>query len=68
MLGEFVRMFDGPFAQSEALRSVIDFGLDEKYFENYLKVLKNINSTDLQNLAGKYFQLETMYEVVSGKM
>lgn len=68
MLGEFVRMFDGPFAQSDALRSVIDFDMDEKYFENYLTVLKNITPSDLQNLADKYFQPDTMYEVVAGKM
>ncbi|MBI5541406.1 MAG: insulinase family protein [Bacteroidia bacterium] len=68
MLGEFVRMFDGPFAQSDALRSVIDFGLDQKYFENYLMVLKNISPDDLKKLAEKYFQPESMFEVVAGKM
>lgn len=68
MLGEFVRMFDGPFAQSDALRSVIDFDLDQKYFENYLKVLKNISPDDLKNLAEKYFQPKSMFEVVAGKM
>ena len=68
MLGEFVRLFDGPFAQAEALRSVIDFNLDEKYYENYLYILRNITTSEIQQLATKYLQPETMFEVVAGKM
>ncbi len=68
MLGDFLRSFDGAFAQAEAFRSVNDFNLDEKYFEKYLHVVKTISPIEIQNLAGKYFQPDSMYEIVAGKM
>lgn len=67
MLGEFVRLFDGPFAQAEALRSVVDFELDETYYEKYLNVLRNITPGEIQSLAEKYLQPDSMFEVVAGK-
>ena len=67
MMGEFVRLFDGPFAQAEAIRSVIDFNLDESYYDRYLKVLREITPEELQQLAKKYLDPDTMYEVIAGK-
>ena len=32
MLGEMVRMFDGPFASAESFKSVWEFGLDNNYY------------------------------------
>jgi zinc protease len=68
MLGDFVRLFDGPFAQAEAIRSVLDFELDETYYEKYLHVLREITPLELQKLAVKYFQPDSMYEIIAGKM
>ena len=68
MLGEFVRLFDGPFAQAEAIRSVVDYNLDETYFEQYVNVLRGITPADLQHLAQRYLQPDSMYEIVAGKM
>jgi zinc protease len=67
MLGDFVRLFDGPFAQAEAIRSVIDFDMDESYYEKYLQTLREITPSELQELAVKYFQPDSMYEIVAGK-
>lgn len=68
ILGDFLRSFDGPFAQAEAFRSVNDFNLDEKYYEKYLHVVKSITPIEIQKLAIKYFQPDSMYEIVAGKM
>ena len=68
MLGEFVRLFDGPFAQAEAIRSVIDFDMDETYYEKYLKVLRKITPVEIKALAQKYLQPDSMFEIVAGKM
>lgn len=67
MMGEFVRLFDGPFAQAEAIRSVIDFGLDETYYDRYLKVLREITPDELKRLAKEYLDPESMYEIIAGK-
>ncbi len=68
MMGEFVRLFDGPFAQAEAIRSVIDFDLDETYYDRYLKVLRKISPADIQALAKKYLQPDSMFEIIAGKL
>jgi len=67
MLGDFLRSFDGPFAQAEAFRSVNDFNLDEKYFEKFLEIVKTITPNKIQQLAVKYLQPHSMYEIVAGK-
>lgn len=68
MLGDFLRSFDGPFAQAEAFRSVNDFSLDENYFIKFINVVKTISPEELQQLAIKYFQHNSLYEIVAGKM
>jgi predicted Zn-dependent peptidase len=67
MMGEFVRLFDGPFSQAEAIRSVIDFDLDEDYYYRYLRVLRDITPLEIQELAKKYLDKDSLYEVVAGK-
>ena len=67
MLGDFLRSFDGPFAQAEAFRSVNDFNLDEDYFIKYLNIVRTISPEELQQLAIKYLQPNSLYEIVAGK-
>ena len=67
ILGELLKIFDGPFALSEALRSIIDFGLDYDYFDHYINTVKNIQPAKLNELANQYFDENKMIEVIAGK-
>jgi predicted Zn-dependent peptidase len=66
LLGEFIRDFDGPFAQAQSFRSVADFGLDHHFHEQYYQTLMSITPEKLLNLARQYFIESEFYIVVAG--
>lgn len=66
LLGVFLGDVDGPFNVAEVLRGLIVYGLDEQFFYRLIETTKNISSPDLQELAIKYFDPESMMEVVAG--
>lgn len=67
MLGDVVRMFDGPFAQAESLISLLEYDLGYDYFYSMIESIKSIDSKTLQSLAYKYFDPESLCQVVVGK-
>lgn len=67
MLGGFMRGIDGPIALSDKFREVMDYGLDQTYYDDYIDVVRNISPAELQQLASVYFQPELLRELVVGK-
>jgi predicted Zn-dependent peptidase len=67
MLGEIVRMFDGPFAQAESLISLLEYNLDYNYFDILTNTIRTITADQLLSLAQKYLAPETFRQVVVGK-
>lgn len=65
--GNFLRSFDGPFAQAERFKEMLVFDLDTKYFDNFLLVLKNTTPHSIMETASQYLNEESMIEVVAGK-
>ena len=66
LLGEFLRDFDGPFALAGSFKAINDFDLDYSFYDQYLKVLRNITSAELLHLAQQYLNPEDFYTVVAG--
>lgn len=66
MMGTILRNFDGAFALSDSLKSILEYDLDYSYYDNFIKAVKNISSTDLQALAIGYFKDRELYEIVTG--
>jgi predicted Zn-dependent peptidase len=66
LLGEFIRDFDGPFAQAQSFRSVVDYGLDHRFHEAYYETLNTIDAHKLQQLAQQYLNENDFYTVVTG--
>ena len=66
LLGEFLRDFDGPFALAGSFKAINDFGLDYSFYDEYLKILRNITSGELMRLAQQYLNPEDFYTVVAG--
>ncbi len=66
LLGEFLRDFDGPFALAGSFKAINDFGLDYSFYDQALKVLRNITSEELMQLAQQYLNPEDFYTVVAG--
>jgi predicted Zn-dependent peptidase len=66
MLGELVRMFDGPFAATESFRSVWEFGLDNSYYIRFATRIRSIEPEEIRALARKYYKIDDLYEVTAG--
>ena len=66
MLGNWLRMFDGPLAIANSYRVLIDNELEEDYFEKGLKEIQNIKPEQLSELANRYFKKDTFIETIAG--
>ncbi len=66
LLGEFLRDFDGPFALAGSFKAINDFELDYTFYDDALKILRNITSAELMQLAQQYLNPEDCYTVVAG--
>jgi zinc protease len=67
LMGKMVRMFDGPFAQAESLKAIIEYGLDYDYYDKAIDTIKNTTGKQLLDLANQYFASGTFTEIVAGK-
>jgi zinc protease len=66
LLGALMRSFDGPFALAERLRTCIEFGQTPDYYIRYAEIVRSISALRIQELAGLYFERDTMFETVAG--
>lgn len=67
MLGEVIRQFDGPFSQSDSFWSILEYGLDYTYYDRLVDAIRNTKADQLLELANKYLERDSLYEVVAGK-
>ena len=67
LLGENLRNFDGVFAMSGSLRTLIEAGLEYDHFTQFVDITRNITAQELQQLAKKYFDVNKIFEVIAGK-
>jgi zinc protease len=64
--GNFMRSMDGPFALAERFKHVWLHNMDYSYYESYIKALSSITSAQLIEIANKYLQKDSIYELVVG--
>lgn len=67
LYGDFLRSFDGPFAQSERHKELIVFRLDVSHHEAFLQELKQITSEQIMQTAAQYLHEDSMIELVAGR-
>lgn len=67
ILGQFLRSVDGPYALADKFKAVWEFGLDYKYFDDYLKAVKSVTPQEIKKLANTYLKEEDLIELVVGK-
>jgi zinc protease len=66
MLGDMVRMFDGPFALAESFRLAWEFGLDNSYYYRLAEKIKSIKADEIIALAQTYYNIDDLYEITAG--
>lgn len=54
ILGSFQRSLDGPFALSDSIRSLTEYGLTNNYYREYFDLIKSVTPADLLETAQKH--------------
>lgn len=67
LLGSFLRSLDGPFAQAERIKILLDYNLPQSYYTRFLDTIRDIKAEELRQLANKYLDIDSMYWISSGK-
>ena len=68
LLGETLRSFDGVFAMSNSLRTLVEADLDYSHYDAFIETIRSITPEEIKLLARKYFKKSDMYEVIAGKL
>jgi predicted Zn-dependent peptidase len=66
MLGQMIRMFDGPFALADSFRAVWQFGLDNSYYYRFAEKIKSISPDEIIELTRTYYKTEELNEIIAG--
>lgn len=66
LTGEMLRAVDGPFAQADLYRELIENDLGISHFETLIDTVQTINASQLQDLAIGYLNPEDLYTLVVG--
>lgn len=66
LTGEMLRAVDGPFAQADLYRELIEDNLDISHFEDLIDTVQQINAQQLQDLAIKYLNPDDLFTLVVG--
>jgi len=61
-----LRELDGVFAQSDALKQKLDYGLDNRIYLDLIRRIRQCTAEDLLYIANKYWKTEEMYVVTAG--
>jgi zinc protease len=64
--GNFMRSMDGPFALADRFKHIWLHNMDYSYYENYVNALSTITAPPLMDIANKYLQKDSIYELVVG--
>jgi len=65
--GNLLRELDGAFAQSDALKHKLSYGLDNRIYSEIIRKINTCQAEELMQLAQKYLNPEEMYIVTAGK-
>jgi zinc protease len=66
MLGNVLRNFDGPFALSDTLKTILEYDLGYEYFETFVETLKSITPNQIKSIAVKHLEKSSLYEIIAG--
>jgi len=66
MMGNLLRNFDGPFALSDTLKSILEYDFGYEYFEKYVAAIKSITPNQIKSIAIKHLEIASLYEIIAG--
>ena len=66
IMGNLLRNFDGPFAISDTLKTILEYDFGYEYFENFIETLATITPSQIQSTAVKHLEKQSLYEIIAG--
>ncbi len=67
MLGSLLGSLENAFSHAEKFRNILFSGLDYDYYDRYVEIVKNIDSTEIKRLASVYMNYADFHRVIVGK-
>ncbi len=68
LLGDMMVSMDGPFNQLREFEDIVSCGLAADYFPNFAATIRDMSAKRLQELAIKYLDRESLFEVTAGQL
>ena len=66
LMGEMLRLFDGPFSIADAHQALIANNMSVDYYYNMIEAIKDIDAKKIHEISNKYFDTTKFYTVVCG--
>ena len=66
IIGDMQRMFDGAMSAAARFKTINDYDLDFRYYENYLEKIKAITPQQIKDLSEQYFHEDSFYIITAG--
>jgi predicted Zn-dependent peptidase len=68
LMGSLLGSLENAFSHADKFKNLHFYGLDYSYYDRYIETVKNINPNELMALANKYWDYDSFYKIVVGKM
>jgi len=66
LMGNVLRSLDGSLELSDRFRPLLKYGFDTDYYQNYMEVIRELNSEEIMRLAQVYLVSNQMSEIRVG--
>ncbi|MBK0382550.1 insulinase family protein [Pedobacter sp. SD-b] len=68
LMGSLLGSLENAFSHADKFKNLYFFGLDYGYYEKYIHTIKNITPQQLKDLANQYWDYNSFYKIIVGKM
>ncbi len=66
ILGNFIKSIDGPFNQSDKIKTIILRNLNKEFYKEHIEKVMKVTSADIMSMVNKYFSRDLLTELVVG--
>lgn len=67
MLGSMLGSLENALSHADKFKNIYFSGLDYDYYDNYIRIVRNINADEILQLANKYLNFDDFQRVIVGK-
>ncbi|MEO5910921.1 MAG: pitrilysin family protein [Pelobium sp.] len=68
LMGSLLGSLENAFSHADKFKNLYFFGLDYSYYDRYIETIKSISPEELMRLANQYWDYDSFYKIIVGKM